>query len=175
MIDLNKIASIKEDLIKKATKYEISMQQRLDKCKVFYEFQYCFAKNDTIYFVDFYFPQYKCYLELDGRYHQETRIYDTKRKAFIEKNFHVFELRLFNGYSLRINNNDLFILLKKFSRPFISNNQYKRKKYENYKTKKINSKIKKRIIYSTTKCNKIIPLIELQSKEPVFKPRINKI
>ena len=46
------------------------------------------------YFIDFYFPQLKLGIELDGTQHKNTFEYDTERDSYIEREYEIQILRV---------------------------------------------------------------------------------
>lgn len=59
-----------KDLIKKATKWELSFKVKLEKTKLPFIFQYpIICSNKKLYIIDFYLPKQKIAIELDGQWH----------------------------------------------------------------------------------------------------------
>lgn len=68
----------KIELIKRATKEELIFKQYLDDNHIRYMFQKGFLKPFHR-IVDFYLPQYRLIIEIDGGYHNDTKDKDAKK------------------------------------------------------------------------------------------------
>jgi very-short-patch-repair endonuclease len=113
MQDLEKIASYQRRLILNKTFFEARIENLLIKNKVYFEFQYPIVADDNnFYILDFFFPKYKCYIELDGKQHLNNKKYDKTRKDTIYNLWKLREIRLTNTKSLKISFNDLMLLVK---------------------------------------------------------------
>ena len=87
------------ELIKNATKSELKVQNMFDVSHIPYIFQKPFVtEQENIYFVDFYLPQLKIAIEVDGGYHtaKEQRRKDLERTMEIEEDFGVRIYRIDN-------------------------------------------------------------------------------
>lgn len=59
-----------KDLIKNATKWELSFKTKLEKTKLPFIFQYpIICSNEKLYIIDFYLPKHRIAIELDGQWH----------------------------------------------------------------------------------------------------------
>jgi very-short-patch-repair endonuclease len=58
-----------QELIQRATPSEIAFQHILIDLRIQYEFQKVFGKNNKFRIVDFWLPQLKVVVEIDGGYH----------------------------------------------------------------------------------------------------------
>lgn len=87
---MNKIIKIAEnfrkDLLQKKTKYERNVASVLSELGIKFIEQQIFYYKYSFYIVDFYLPEYKIVIEVDGRQHRirENRIKDYKRTQHLK-------------------------------------------------------------------------------------------
>lgn len=99
---------------------EERMQQFLDDNWVFYQFQkifYITADNGYIlryYIADFYIPEKKIIIEVDGKFHDNQRQHDRDRTRAIQKQYPGIEVIRFTFEDLR-NDDKLRDLLHRIS------------------------------------------------------------
>lgn len=100
MLDIELIEERKNKLINNATPSELCFIKKLNKWNIEYEFQYpIYIKEELTFYLDFYLPKYKIYIELDGKHHRiEQKIIDKDRwrKKEIYKLYNIKELRMRN-------------------------------------------------------------------------------
>lgn len=94
-IDIEKVKFLEDkgkeyskDLIKKATKWELLFLEKLKTTNFKFIFQYPIVCNYTkLYIIDFYFPDLKLAIELDGSQHYTKKgvKYDKSRTSVIKK------------------------------------------------------------------------------------------
>lgn len=98
-----KAEEFKRELIQKITDSEKSFRSYLDRNSIRYEFQkivYIRDKDGNIkkfYIPDFYLPQYKLLVEIDGDYHKtdSQREYDLNKDIAIKRSYpHISILRI---------------------------------------------------------------------------------
>jgi very-short-patch-repair endonuclease len=91
-----------------ATKHEILLADRLNGWSIPYEWNSKVFKTGRRggYKIDFYFPQYKVAVEIDGKHHKTARmvLHDTKRDRFL--------LRKYGVRTVRVRNEDVKSLTK---------------------------------------------------------------
>lgn len=91
----------RKDLVKHQTPSEKTFKALLKSLKIEYDFQHIIYGGNSFYIADFYLPQYKVVIEIDGGYH-DTKVQQEKDKI------RTFSLRE-NGVKkvIRFKNNDL--------------------------------------------------------------------
>lgn len=102
-------------LYENPTPAEAYFRKFLDKCGIEYMFQYPVeVKTGTTYFVDFYFVDYNCYVELDGKQHYERRgtRYDKGRRKLIYEARKWKEIRFPNWMVYKMTKRKLLAKLK---------------------------------------------------------------
>lgn len=67
-----KAEEFREGLIKRQTPSEVKFKAILKLMNIKYEFQKIFYTEQTFYIVDFYLPEYKIIIEIDGGYHKKA-------------------------------------------------------------------------------------------------------
>ncbi len=128
--NLKKYKTIRRKLRNNMTEAEVKLWCVL-KSENFYKYKFRRQHGIGPYIVDFYCPQLRLVIELDGSQHLESNniIYDQKRtKYFSSLNIKV--IRFFNndvlkniqGVWMRIEDKIKFILLK--SKKYLKNNQF---------------------------------------------------
>lgn len=101
-------------LLKRQTKSEIDFAKLLDSLNIKYIAQKGFIVGNNFCIVDFYIPDYKTCVELDGGYHYE----DTQIKRDLNRDFYLNKQRGFGV--LHINNDSLPNLKIDSLRPILS-------------------------------------------------------
>jgi len=85
-----------KDLIKNATKWELSFKDKLKKTGVPFIFQYpVICNNEKLYIIDFYLPKHKIAIELDGQWHYTPDIIkkdNLRTKALKKKGIRVLRI-----------------------------------------------------------------------------------
>ncbi len=72
----------RKDLIKKQTHSEVVFKARLKSLNIKYEFQKIMYDKDRFYIVDFFLPDLKLIVEIDGGYHNDKdQIYKDKLRS----------------------------------------------------------------------------------------------
>lgn len=113
MIDENLIQEYRLKLSLNPTLYELQLEEKLLRWQIKYEKQKPVIANNKLYFLDFYLPQFKTYIEVDGKYHNTSKQYtkDCKRSKNITMENDFTELRLPNDRIKSISKSDLLQLL----------------------------------------------------------------
>jgi very-short-patch-repair endonuclease len=93
----------KIQLMKRITPAEREMMNILKYLNVYYKFQKPFFHRGTLYIVDFFLPQQKMVIEVDGSQHnyRKQRYYDERRTEFLETKRGVKVIRFTNSEILR--------------------------------------------------------------------------
>jgi very-short-patch-repair endonuclease len=89
--------------MKRITPAEREMMNILKYLNVYYKFQKPFFHRGTLYIVDFFLPQQKMVIEVDGSQHnyRKQRYYDEMRTEFLETKRGVKVIRFTNSEILR--------------------------------------------------------------------------
>lgn len=83
------------NLKKRATKAENRFRNKLNQLKIKYKFQHIIPNTHTFYIIDFYIPNERLCIELDGGYHEDPiqQRRDRKRDKFlVSKEYKVWRL-----------------------------------------------------------------------------------
>jgi very-short-patch-repair endonuclease len=106
----NRVRALRE----KATFSEIRIQNLLESIGVRYIFQKGFIQGNYYCIVDFYLPNYKLCIEVDGLYHsnQDQIIKDKVRDRYLVNDRHFKVLRITNELANRITSDQLLKLIK---------------------------------------------------------------
>jgi very-short-patch-repair endonuclease len=98
-------------LLKRTTKHEKRLSDILGNCGYRLMPQKGFIRDNKCFIVDFYLPEYKCVIEVDGGYHfdKENESYDKYREDYLrfDRNFAI--IRISNDYMDTKTNQELRI------------------------------------------------------------------
>ncbi len=106
----SKLTFYRHKLIKYSTLSERIFEEILKKNNIEYVFQKDFNIGDKLFIVDFYLPQLKICIEIDGPYHEQNtrKEADEIRESWIKREHNTKFLR-FKNNEIRINNEDKII------------------------------------------------------------------
>jgi very-short-patch-repair endonuclease len=82
------------------TKSELIIKGKLERLGINFIFQYPVIIKNKLYILDFYLPDNKLYIEVDGSTHnsESAKRYDNIRKQAINKELHIREVRIKNNH-----------------------------------------------------------------------------
>lgn len=99
-------------LIKKATKPELVLKDKLTKMNIHFLFQKVFIKEKGMVIVDFYFPKRKLIIEVDGISHfNKVNYKDIEKNEYLTLNRGFSVIRITNTEAKNITQEDLYSLI----------------------------------------------------------------